>query len=160
MHKIGSPVWTWRRKRVFYISKYTANWLLGPITIPDLWFYNSTSLHCFALIVMLNIQSGHKGTHVKTTLLWRSHCKNYINGIMTSCVERHYDVMPWEFFRLAGPLWWESIGQGRIPLTGDQWCRALMLSLLLSWTRCGTNSCRWLGTPWRPDGVTVFVNGQ
>ena len=37
-------------------------------------------------------------------------------------------------FRVAGPLWGESIGQRWIPLTEGQWCRALMFSLMYVWT--------------------------
>ena len=43
-------------------------------------------------------------------------------------------------FRITGPLWRESICHQWILLIKDQWCRALMFILMLTWKNCWTNN--------------------
>ena len=43
-------------------------------------------------------------------------------------------------FCITGPLWGESTRDWWIPLSKDQWCRALMIPLMSAWTNCWINS--------------------
>ena len=75
-----------------------------------------------------------------TTFLGGTGISNYIN-MMT--------LWNGNIFRVTGLLWGKSTGHWWIPLTKDQWRRALMFSLICTWTNDLSKQlrCRWFEMP-------------
>ena len=73
-----------------------------------------------------------RASKVENVSIWWRHHVLMIHWILNS----HNDVTTWKCF----PLWIETTSSRWIPLAKEQWCGALILALLLAWTRCSTNS--------------------
>ena len=68
-------------------------------------------------------------------------------------------MMSWHgsAFHITGPLWGKSTSHRWIPFTKGQWCRTLMLSLMLAWKTFEQTAERQVEMSWCWFDITVMM---